>query len=88
MLYIGASITVGSITILPRILRFVLHINVTQPRVMTQLMPEYFTDRESYFYIILYMDIAFFIGATTLIGIGMMFVSLIKHICGIFKIAR
>lgn len=34
------------------------------------------------------MDVAFFVGATTLVGTGMMFISLFKHFCGIFKIAR
>jgi len=88
VLYICASVAVGSVTILPRIFRFVLHINVTQPRVMTQLMPGYFSARENYFYILLYMDVAFFIGVTALVGTGMMFISLLKHVCGIFKIAR
>ncbi|KAL6428620.1 hypothetical protein ACFW04_007916 [Cataglyphis niger] len=88
ILYICGSIIVGSITILPYILNLVLHINVTQPRVMKQLMPEYFTEQESHFYLILlYMDIVLFIGATTLVGSETIFVSYFIQTCGIFKIA-
>ncbi|KAL6428623.1 hypothetical protein ACFW04_007917 [Cataglyphis niger] len=88
ILYICGSIIVGSITILPYILNLALHINVTQPRVMKQLMPEYFTEQESHFYLILlYMDIVLFIGATTFLASETMFVSYFIHICGIFSIA-
>ncbi|XP_072764943.1 uncharacterized protein [Anoplolepis gracilipes] len=88
ILYVFMSTMVGSITIIPSILGFILHINVTQPRVMKQLVPEYFISHENHFYLILlYMDIALFIGGTTLVGGGLMFLSYLTYACGMFRIA-
>jgi len=50
---------------------------------------EYFIDQEKYFYLILlHMYAAFCAGATIMVGIGTMFITCIKHICGMFRIAR
>jgi len=52
-------------------------------------MTEYFIDQEKYFYLILlHMYAAFCAGATIMLGIGTMFITCIKHICGMFRIAR
>jgi len=75
--------------ILPRIFGFVLHINVTHPRVMQQLIPKYFIDQKRHIYLILmYMDAALLIGATALVGIAMMLLSYLEHACGMFRVAR
>jgi len=50
---------------------------------------EYFINQEKYFYLILlHMYAAFCAGATIMVGIGTMFITCIKHICGMFRIAR
>lgn len=52
-------------------------------------MTEYFVDPERYFYLILlHMDASYFIGAIVVIATGTIFVAYIKHICGMFRIAR
>jgi hypothetical protein len=56
---------------------------------MHDVMREYFVDQERYSYLILlHLDAAMCIAAISIIATGTLFISLLKHICGIFKIAR
>ncbi|KAH0948760.1 hypothetical protein HN011_004045 [Eciton burchellii] len=55
---------------------------------MHDVMREYFVDQERYSYLILlHLDAAISIGSITIIATGTLFISLLKHNCGIFKIA-
>jgi len=50
---------------------------------------EYFIDQEKYFYLILlHMCAVFCAEVIIMVGIGTMFITCIKHICGMFRIAR
>src|SRR5436309_14171509 len=91
-MYLAICVCVGtiliSITIFPRIF-FFLHMNVTQLHVMQQNVPKYLADQEKHFrLLLLYMDIGISIGGLATLGAGMVFMSCIKHTCGMFKIAR
>jgi len=56
---------------------------------MMQVMREYFIDQEKYFYfILLHLDATMCVGAISLMAIGAFLLGFIKHICGIFRIAR
>jgi len=74
---------------LPKILGIFTSINASETNIMMQVLSEYFIDQEKYFYFtLLHLDSAICIGAISLIATGMLFTSFLKHICGIFKIAR
>jgi len=52
-------------------------------------MTEYFVDQEKYFYLILFhANVAFVIGATTMLATGTMLIVYQQHACGMFQIAR
>jgi len=52
-------------------------------------MTEYFVDQEKYFYLILFhANVAFVIGATTMLATGTMLIVYQQHACGMFRIAR
>jgi len=56
---------------------------------MMQVMREYFIDQEKYSdFILLHLDVAFFVGTISLTAVGTFFVGILKHICAIFKVAR
>jgi len=70
------------------ILQITLRINVTQSRRLP-ITVEYFIDQEKYFYwILLHIGVALFIGTIVMIGIGSMLDVYIQHICGMFRICR
>ncbi|KAH0946882.1 hypothetical protein HN011_000962 [Eciton burchellii] len=71
----------------PCILYIVLPINDTRPRHL-DLEMEYFLDNEKYFYLILFhINAALFIGYSTIIAIGAMFITYLQYTCGMFSIA-
>jgi len=73
----------------PRFLGVFIFINISEANLMIQVMREYFIDQEKYSYLILlHLDAAFCIGVISLTAVGMFFLGYIKHICGIFRIAR
>jgi len=67
---------------------FILNASETN-LMMLDVMREYFVDQERYSYLILlHLDAAICIAGISIIATGTLFISLVKHICGIFKIAR
>ncbi|KAH0948813.1 hypothetical protein HN011_008858 [Eciton burchellii] len=74
--------------IFPKILgSFILNASETN-LMMHDVMREYFVDQERYSYLILlHLDTTMCIAAISIIATGTLFISLVKHICGIFKIA-
>jgi len=75
--------------IFPRVLGVFVLINASETNLMMQVMREYFIDQEKYFYLILlHLDAAFCVGAISLTAIGTLIAGFLKHICGIFKVAR
>jgi hypothetical protein len=74
---------------LPRLLGIFIFINVSETNLMMQVMREYFIDQEKYsYFILLHLDATICIGAISLMAVGTFFLGYIKHICGIFRIAR
>jgi len=50
---------------------------------------EYFVDREKNFYLILlHMYAAIYIEISAIMGGGMLMIVYLKHVCGMFRIAR
>jgi len=71
----------------PKIFGIFILINASETNL--HVMREYFIDHEKYFYFtLLHLDSAICIGAISLTATGMLFANFLKHICGIFKIAR
>jgi len=63
--------------------------NGTHTRYLKLLLCKYFVIQEQYFYfILLHFNAAFTIGSFALIAASTMIFSYIKHICGMFRIAR
>jgi len=74
---------------LPRGLGIFISINISEANLMVQVMREYFIDQEKYSYLILlHLDAAMCIGAITVTASGTIIAGCLKHICGIFRIAR
>ncbi|KAL6260670.1 hypothetical protein P5V15_008190 [Pogonomyrmex californicus] len=74
--------------VLMPMLSIILHINKSEPYQMLYFMTEYFIDQEKYSYLILlHINIAIFIGATTVTATGTMLRGCLIHACGMFKIA-
>jgi len=75
--------------ILSEMLGTFILINASETNLMMHIMSEYFIDQEKYSYLILlHLDAAICVAAISITATGTLFISLIKHICGIFKIAR
>jgi hypothetical protein len=75
--------------IFPRVLGIYTFINVSETNLMMEVMREYFIDQEKYSYLILlHLDAAIFVGVFSLAATSSFFVSFLKHICAIFKVAR
>ncbi|XP_019885134.2 odorant receptor 47a-like [Camponotus floridanus] len=69
------------------ILQITLGTNVTQSRRLPITM-EYFIDQEKYFYwILLHIGVASFIGTIVILGIGSVLIMYVLHICGMFRIS-
>ncbi|XP_026825928.1 uncharacterized protein LOC105285851 isoform X2 [Ooceraea biroi] len=69
--------------------RFTFIIISSRSRSAMQVVTEYFIDQEKYFYLILlHMNVTIYIGATAVIATGTMLMGYLKHICGMFSIAR
>jgi len=74
---------------LPQILGIFISINASEANLMVQVIREYFVDQEKYSYLILlHLDAAMCIGAITITASGTIIAGCLKHICGIFRIAR
>ncbi|XP_026831075.1 uncharacterized protein LOC105280176 isoform X2 [Ooceraea biroi] len=74
---------------LPWILGTFLLANESRPFHNMLIVTEYFVDKEKHFYlIILHTYASIYIGVTAMVGAGMMLASYLKHICGLFSIAR
>jgi len=74
----------------PHIFDIILAINNSRSRsAVIYVATEYFVDQENFFYLIfLHTNAASCIGATAMIATGTMFIAYLKHICGMFSIAR
>ncbi|KAF3054297.1 Odorant receptor 295 [Nylanderia fulva] len=84
LIFICGTVIVFFIPIFP----LILAINVTtQPRLMQELIPKYLIDEQGHIYLLLYMYAAAAIGATALVGTGVLLLSYATYICGIFRIA-
>ena len=76
------------VPIWPRIFDVILAINSSRSRsVAIYAATEYFVDQENFSYLIfLHTNAASCIGA--MVATGTMFIAYLKHICGMFSIAR
>lgn len=86
-------LNVIAIALLPFVLYIfdvILHINeYSLSRIMRMVLPKHFIGRENYFYlIILHSGSAVLIGGILLIATLTIYVAYVKHVCGMFKIAR
>lgn len=88
--HLSSLLSIITLPLLPRIFGFFLFINGTDMRSVTEhILPKYFVNQESYFYLILlHADTTICIGGTTMVATGMMLIAYLKHACGMFKIAR
>lgn len=78
-----------SVPIWQRIFNIVISMNESKAQHTTQIKTEYFVDPERYFYLILlHMDASCCLGSAMVVATGTMFIACIKHICGMFQIAR
>ncbi|EZA48139.1 hypothetical protein X777_14321 [Ooceraea biroi] len=81
--------TISFLSIWPCILGVILPLKASRSRSAMQVVTEYFIDQEKYFYLILlHMNVTIYIGATAVIATGTMLMGYLKHICGMFSIAR
>ncbi|KAH0944342.1 Or9e65CTE, partial [Eciton burchellii] len=63
-------------------------LNTSETNLMLHVRREYFVDQERYSYLILlHLDAAMCIGSISILATGTLLISLLKHYCGIFKIA-
>ncbi|XP_029678603.1 uncharacterized protein LOC115244801 [Formica exsecta] len=70
-----------------RILDIILPMNVSRSYSLPITM-EYFVDQETYSYwILLYFNVSFCIGATAMVGIGATLIAYLQHTCGMVKIS-
>jgi len=74
----------------PRIFDVILAINNSRSRsAAIYIATEYFVDQENFSYLILlHTNAAFCIGTTAMVATGTMLIAYLKHICGMFSIAR
>jgi len=73
----------------PQVLGIFISINASEANLMVQVIREYFVDQEKYSYLILlHLNAAMCIGAITVTASRTIIAGCLKHICGIFKIAR
>ncbi|KYN38992.1 hypothetical protein ALC56_06418, partial [Trachymyrmex septentrionalis] len=73
----------------PRIFDVILAINDSRSRSAIYIATEYFVDQENFSYLILlHTNAASCIGTTAMVATGTMLIAYLKHICGMFSIAR
>jgi len=74
----------------PHIFDVILAINNSRSRsAAIYIATEYFVDQENFSYLILlHTNAATCIGATAMVATGTMLIAYLKHICGMFSIAR
>jgi len=78
------------LSIWPRIFDVILAINSSRSHsAAIYIATEYFVDQENYSYLnLLHTNAALCIGATAMVATGTMLIAYLKHICGMFSIAR
>jgi len=78
------------VPIWPRIFDVILAINNSRSRsAAIYTATEYFVDQEKFSYLILlHKNAALCIGAIAMVATGTMLITYLKHICGMFSIAR
>ena len=78
------------LSIWPSIFDVILAINNSRSRsAVIYVATEYFVDQENFFYLILlHTNAATCIGVTAMVATGTMLIAYLKHICGMFSIAR
>jgi len=83
-------LSIISLPFVLHILDVVLFMNEFHPsRVIQMVFPKHLVGRENYFYLVLlYMGLATFIGGTAMVATVMMCIVYLKHVCGMFRIAR
>jgi len=73
----------------PRFLDIFIFINVSETNLMMRVIREYFIDQEKYsYFVLLHLDATMCIGAISLTAIETFLAGYLKHICGIFRVAR
>jgi len=73
----------------PKIFGVFKLVNASEKNLMMNVMREYFVDQEKYSYLILlHLDAAICVQGISIMATETLFISLMEHICGIFKIAR
>jgi len=88
VLAICSLFVLTSLPILTEILGIVLQQNESQRHTM-YVTTEYFVDQEKNFYFtLLHMYAAIYIEISALMGGGLLMLAYLKHVCGMFRIAR
>jgi len=88
VLFVCSAIIIINIQLWPQFLDIISPMNESRPRRLP-IIAEYFIDQERYFYfILLHINAAMFIGIVAFVATSTMLVAYLKHACGMFKIAR